>query len=101
MDTSTFKTNPGDCCKTSKIRPDQESVKKVIKAAWQRPIQAGNAIIIARHKWLIRNKIPFPERMYLPNLCIFIKNGNLKFAFYSNILTHVIKKQNYHIQIIN
>jgi hypothetical protein len=58
-------------------------------------------VIIARYKWMKRNKISFPESMELPNLCLTVKKGKLIRAIFSNVLTHIIKKQNYFIQVLN
>ena len=56
---------------------------------------------MARYEWLKRHRLSYPVDMELPNLCLTIREGKLIRAFYSNVLTHVIKKQNYYIQILN
>ena len=60
-----------------------------------------NVIVIARFKWLKRNRIKFPANIELPNLYIKVKQGRLIHAYYTDILTHVIKKQNYYIKLLN
>lgn len=80
--------------------PDKKTVQVVLAAAKKKPLKT-NAIVIARYEWLKKHKLPFPEDMQLPNLYLKIKNGMLKSAYYNNVLTHAIKKQRYHIQILN
>jgi hypothetical protein len=87
-------------CEEIKFVPDQKTIKIILASAKKKQLKA-NAIIIARYEWLKRNKLKFPENMELPNLYLKIKNGKLVQVFYSNVLTHVIKKQNYFIQILN
>ena len=87
-------------CAPSKLKVDQQTVEEVIKSARKRPM-SKNAVIIARHGWLKRRKLQIPEDLELANLCLMFKDGKEYRAFYSNTMTHVIKKQNYHIQILN
>jgi hypothetical protein len=100
FDTTTFAVTSDGSCKTAKVAPDQKTIKTILASAKKKQLQT-NAIIIARFDWLRRNKLKFPENMELPNLCLKIKGGKLVHVFYSNVLTHVIKKQNYFIQILN
>lgn len=100
MNTDNFKVYSNGHCKSLKIKPDQDSIIKVLKCSKKKP-QKNNVVIIARHKWLIRNRLCLPENLELANLCLMIKNGELIRAFYSNELSHVIKKQNYLINILN
>jgi len=100
MDTKNFKVSSNNECKSSKIAPDQKAIKTAIACAKKKHFQDG-IVIIARYSWLNRNKLSFPIDMELPNLCVTIREGKLIRAFYSNVLTHVIKKQNYYIQVLN
>jgi hypothetical protein len=100
MNTENFKVDAGNSCKASKFIPDQKSIKYAIIAA-RKKSKDGSRIIIARYEWLQRNKLAYPHDMELPNLCLTIKKGKLIKAFFSNVLTHIIKKQNYYIQILN
>lgn len=83
-----------------KTTPNPQTLAKVLEHANPK-YRSGNHIIIARYRWLRYNELPMPEDMELPNLCITIKNGKPLRAFYDNRLTHIIKKQNYTIQILN
>lgn len=100
METNKFSISPKGQCKASTVVPDQKAINVVIAASKKKP-QKENTVLIARYQWLKKHKLPFPEKMELPNLCIVIKNGKLKSAFFSNVLTHIIKKQNYYLQILN
>lgn len=100
MDTLNFKRQSKNECKISKLVPDQTSIHAALKAARKKP-QKENAVIIARFKWLKERSLQIPKEMALPNLCLTIKEGKLIRATYSEVLTHVIKKQRYHIQILN
>ncbi len=100
MDTTKFSTRSNNERKSSKITPDQMAIKIALASAKKKHI-VKSTVIIARYNWLKRNKIKFPENMELPNLCLTIKDGKLIRAFFSSVLTHIIKKQNYHIQILN
>jgi len=101
METEQFSKNACDWCRTSKLRPDQKSIKVAFTLARKKPVEKGNAIIIARYQWLISHKLTIPQDMLLPNLCIIVKEGKLRRAFYSDTLTDIIKKQRYNIQILN
>jgi hypothetical protein len=72
----------------------------VLAAAKKKPLKA-NAIVIARYEWLKKHRLPFPTEMELTNLYLKIKDGVLTSSTYNNALVHVIKKQRYHIQILN
>lgn len=87
-------------CSFSKLKVDQKTVDAIIKALRKRPLKK-NAVIIARHDWIKRRSLQVPEDMELANFCLMVKKGKEYRAFYSNTMTHVIKKQNYHIQILN
>jgi hypothetical protein len=100
LDTTKFKCNSNNECTASKVIPDQKVINAVIQAAQKKPLKT-NTVIIARFKWLSQRKFTFPAEMELPNLCLVIKNGKLERAFFSNVLTHVIKKQRYFILILN
>jgi len=100
MDTTKFKVSANNECKASKVVPDEKAIKTAIASAKKKYLQNAT-VIIARYGWLKRNKLTFPEDIDLPNLCLTIKNGKLIRAIYSNVLTHVIKKQNYFIQVLN
>jgi hypothetical protein len=80
--------------------PDKKTVQVVLAAAKKRPLKS-NAIVIARYEWLKKHKLPFPIDMELPILYLKIKDGVLTSSTYNNVLVHVIKKQRYHIQILN
>ena len=100
FDTTSFSVTSDGSCKASKVAPDQKTIKTILASAKKKHLQT-NAIIIARFDWLKRNKLKYPENMELPNLCLKIKDGKLVHVFYSNVLTNVIKKQKYAIQILN
>ena len=100
MDTSNFKNSANHECVAYKVIPDQLSIRIALASAKKKP-QKRNTVIIARYQWLVKNKLKFPEKMELPNLYLTIKDGELIRAIYSNVLTHVIKKQNYVIQVLN
>ena len=100
MNTTNFKTNSQGHCKISKVTPDQKSIKAALAAAKKKPLKE-NAIVIARYNWIKRRKLQTPPDLTLPNLCLTIKEGNLIRAFYSETMTHVIKKQKYNIQVLN
>lgn len=100
MNTFDFSVNANSHCSCSKLRPDQYSINMILQAAKKKQ-QKQNFVIIARFQWLEKRGLQWPERMNLPNLCLIIKNGKLEKAFYSNTLTHIIKKQNYIIQVLN
>ena len=100
MDTKNFKVSANNECKASKAVPDQKAINRAITAAKKKYLATGT-VIIARYKWLVKNKLPFPEGMDMPNLCLTIRGGKVIRAIYSNVLTHVIKKQNYYIQVLN
>ncbi len=100
MQTNHFSTNSNGHCTASRVVPDEKSIKMVLASAKKKP-QKASTVIIARYKWLQKYKLPVPAGVDLPNLCVMVKEGKLKRAFYSNVLTHVIKKQNYTLQILN
>jgi len=100
MEQSTFSTNPNGACPPLRIAPDQKSINLALAAAKKDALNK-NLIIIARFQWLCRSKLNYPDQVELPNLCLIIKEGKLIRAFYSNVLSHIIKKQNYYIQILN
>lgn len=100
MKASKFKTYANSHCLASKLKPDQSIIDAAIKAAKKRPLK-GNAIVIARHNWIIKHRLLLPSDIELANFCLIVKGGKEHLAFYSNTLTHVIKKQRYHIQVIN
>ncbi len=79
---------------------DKKTIQVVLASAKKKPLKS-NAIVIARYEWLKKHGLPFPTDMELPNLYLKIKNGILTSSTYNNVLVHVIKKQNYHIQILN
>lgn len=99
IDTMNFQLTAGGSCKASIVAPDQKTNKTVLASAKKKQLET-NAIIIARYDWLKRNKLKLPGNMELANLCLKIKDGCLMCAFYSNVLTHIIKKQKYYIQIL-
>ncbi len=101
MDTKHFSTNACGWCRTSKTKPDEKSIKQAIAASKKKPIEEGYAILIARYQWLNRQKLLILGDLELPNLCLVIKAGKLRRAFYSDTLTHIIKKQRYNIQVLN
>ena len=100
MKTTNLEVTSNGNSKQSGAIPDEKTIKTILASAKKKQ-QETNAIIIARYDWLKRNKLKFPENMELPNLCLKIKNGKLVHAFYSNVMAHIIKKQNYYIQILN
>jgi hypothetical protein len=100
VDTSRFRVYSNGHCAASKLRPDPISIKTTL-AKVEKKIQHGNHVIIARYKWLKNRGLQIPDGMELPNLCLMIKNKKLIRAFYSNILSHIIKKQKYDIHVIN
>lgn len=100
MKVKDFRTYANGHCKASKEGPDQKTINLVIASAKKKPLQS-NAVIIARHAWLKARNLKAPADMELANLCLMIKNGKAYRAIYSNVLTYIIKKQNYHIQILN
>lgn len=95
-----FKVYGNGHCHYSKLRPDQKSIDIAIQRSRKKYLQ-NNAIIILRFNFLNRMKLQVPEEIELANLCLIIKNGKEHLSFYSSDLTHIIKKQKYHIQIIN
>ena len=100
MDTTKFETTANGSCKASGISPDQKTIKTALASSKKKPLMSST-IIIARYAWLKRNKLKYPDDMELPNLCLTVRGGKLIRAFYSNVMTHIIKKQKYHIQILN
>ena len=100
MKTNNFKMAANAGCKPSSLMPDEKSINTVIASSKKEPLEK-NAIIIARYGWLKKNNLPYPEKMELPNLCLTVSQGKLIRAFYCNVMTHIIKKQNYHIQVLN
>jgi hypothetical protein len=100
IDTTSFSTYAGNSCRASKAIPDQRTIKTVLRLSKKNYLKE-DTIIIARYECLKRHNLYFPIGMELPNLCLKIRNGKLETAFYSNSLTHIIKKQRYHIQILN
>jgi len=95
-----FSSNPNGACKATEVKPDELSVVRVLRSSKKKP-KESSTIIIARYEWLKRNKLPLPPNIELANLCVTIKEGKLIRAFYSNVLSHIIKKQKYYIQILN
>jgi len=100
LDTTKFKCHSNNECKASKLIPSQEAIKAVIQCVRKKRLET-NIVVIARYQWLRRHQFDFPTEIELPNLCLEIKNGQLKRAFFSDVLTHVIKKQRYFILILN
>jgi hypothetical protein len=100
MNTQQFVVSSKGACKIANSIPDQKSINIILAHAKKKPLQS-NAIIIARYQWLIRHKLNTPAEIEDPNLCLTIKNGKLIRAFYANVLTHVIKKLKYSIQVLN
>lgn len=100
METTNFKCRSNNECKASKVVPDQKAIQAALKSAKKKPL-GSNAVIIARYQWLKTRNLNLPVEMELPNLCLTVKDGKLIRAIYSEVLTHVIKKQRYHIQILN
>lgn len=100
METNSFKVSANNETKASKEEPEQKAIKSALRCAKKRKLK-DNLVIIARYQWLVRNKLNFPAEMDMPNLCLTIKQGRLIRAFYSTVLTHVIKKQKYFIQVLN
>lgn len=100
MKAQQFKTYANGHCKASSQKVDQKTIDFVLASAKKKPLK-GNAVIIARYAWLKAKKLSTPADMELANLCVMIKEGKAYRAIYSNVLTHIIKKQNYHIQILN
>jgi len=80
--------------------PDKGTIQVVLAAAKKKPLKS-NAIVIARFEWLKKHNLPIPMDMELPNLFFKIRNGILTSSTYNNVVVHVIKKQRYHIQILN
>ena len=100
MVTTSFKVSANHETKASKIVPEQKAITSALRCAKKRKLK-DNLVIIARYQWLVRNKLNLPTDMDTPNLCLTIKEGRLIRAFYSTVMTHVIKKQRYFIQILN
>ena len=97
----TPKTNsPRNYCKPCAQLPEQRIIDLAI-ASVGRKWMKRNTIYIARPKWLKKRGANIPVFMELANLCLIFKNGELYRAFYSDVMTHVIKKQDYYIQVIN
>jgi len=90
FDTTRFRVNSQGSGRSSLYMPDQKTINTILAFFEQNHLQ-NNLIIIARFEWLKRNKLTFPDKMELPNLCLKIKDGILTHAYYSNVLTHVIK----------
>lgn len=100
METTSFKVSANHETTASKLVPEQKAIKSALRCAKKRKL-SQNLVIIARYQWLVRNKLTFPPDMDMPNLCLTIKQGQLIRAFYSTVMTHVIKKQQYFIQVLN
>ena len=100
MKAKKFNRHSNAHCGLSKMKIDQLTVDSIIKSARKKPLKT-NTLIIARYNWLKRRELQLPDDMELANACLIIKNGKEYRAFYSNTLTHVIKKQNYYIQVLN
>jgi hypothetical protein len=100
METTNFKCRSNSEGKASRMVPDQKAIQAALKSAKKKPLEK-NAVIIARYQWLKSRNLNLPPEMELPNLCLTVKEGKLIRAIYSEVLVHVIKKQRYHIQILN
>lgn len=100
MKTSDSNNSSSEIKKISKITPDEKTMRIILANAKKKPLKQ-NLIIIARYDWLKRNKLQIPAQMELPNLFLKIKDGKLIHTYYTNVLTHMIKKQRYFIQILN
>jgi hypothetical protein len=100
MSNSNFKKSPQGLCKASGTVPDSNLINRVLASARKKQ-RAGHLIIIARTSWLQNTNTIMPVNMPLANLCVVVKNEALDRAFFSSTMTHVIKKQNYYIQILN
>ncbi len=98
--TDNFKCHSNNECKASRLIPSQEAIQAAIQCVRKKRLET-NIVVIARYQWLTRNHFDFPLEIELPNLCLEIKDGKLKRAFFSNVLTHVIKKQRYFILVLN
>jgi hypothetical protein len=98
--TDQFKTSSEGTPRVKNFKPDEKTIRTILKSSKKKFLQKST-IIVARFDWLKRHKMLFPEKVDLVNLIITIKNGKLYRIFYSNVMTHVIKKQNYYIQILN
>lgn len=101
MDTKHFSINSCGMCKTSKEVPDQKSIQVTLQSSKKAPIRSGYAIIVARYQWLLKNKLKTPEDINLPDLCLVIKAGRLRRAFYSDTFSYGFKKLKYDIQVLN
>jgi hypothetical protein len=95
-----FTTWADDSCKISEQRPDDSSVLQALVRAHEYQC-SGNLIVIVRNRWLKFNGLSTPNDLNYPNLCVTITNGILNRAFYSEDLSHIIKKQSYFIQLFN
>lgn len=100
METTSFKVSANNETKASKFVPEQKAILSALRCAKRRKLN-HNLVIIARYQWLVRHKLNLPTDMDMPNLCLTIKQGKLVRAFYSSVMTHVIKKQHYFIQVLN
>lgn len=101
IDIMDYKVYSNGHCNISKYRPDRKSIARVILATKNRLLEKENVLIIARFRWLAVKSLFMPDDMEIPNLCIMIKNKKLIRAFYSDTLTHIVKKLNYFIVILN
>lgn len=100
MKVKEFRIYENGHCEASKEAVDQKTIDVVIASAKKKQIES-NAVIITRYAWLKAKKLKIPTNIGLTNLFVMIKKKEAYRAIYSNVLTHIIKKQNYHIQILN
>ncbi len=100
MNISNFKTNSNAGCKPSRLIPDVKTIKHVLAASKKKALEK-NSVIIVRYAYLKKHKLTLPTDIEFPNLVLTITPGNLKYACYTDVMNHIIKKQNYEIYVIN
>lgn len=94
-----FHKNTGNQCSRSKVCPSDNAILSTLLNS--KKMNHKRLVVIARTAFLIRNRIPFDTEMDQCNLCIIIKEGIIHRSYFSNTLTHVIKKTTYHIEVLN
>ncbi|MCG3167382.1 MAG: hypothetical protein POELPBGB_03172 [Bacteroidia bacterium] len=100
MQLSEFNISSNGGCKPSRLMPDKKSIEQVLMSSKKKWLET-NCIIIARYGFLKCQKLPLPNDLLYPNLVLTIKEGKLIRACYTEVMINILKKQKYHIQIIN
>lgn len=101
VDISDFQCYAIGHCSISRYKPDKISIRQTLLTVDTKIYDLEKVIIIARYRWLLSRKLFLPDDLEVPNLCLMINNKKLIRAFYSETLTHIIKKIKYYVFILN